>query len=206
MSGGQKQRIAIARSIVSDPKILLLDEATSALDPHAEAIVQKALDRASKGRTTIVIAHKLTTIRNADNIVVLNKGQIVEQGTHESLIASNGTYTRLVKVQDLALDSTPELSSAIGTDHYSDPDGNNEVDVKLRKSLTQDISPAQTLTDAGKQYNFELHHHLGVLRVIPRLITETKDIMWSYAFTVLGIVGGGEIAVFLSWFSERDSS
>ena len=79
-SGGQKQRIAIARSIVSEPKILLLDEATSALDPHAEGIVQKALDEASKNRTTIVVTHKLKTIQNADNIVVMKQGTIVEQG------------------------------------------------------------------------------------------------------------------------------
>ena len=90
LSGGQKQRIAIARSIISEPKILLLDEATSALDPHAEGIVQQALDRASKNRTTIVIAHKLATIRNADNIVVMSKGRIVEQGQHSELITRGG--------------------------------------------------------------------------------------------------------------------
>jgi ATP-binding cassette subfamily B (MDR/TAP) protein 1 len=101
LSGGQKQRLAIARSIVSDPKVLLLDEATSALDPKSEHIVQEALDNVSANRTTIVIAHKLSTIRNAHNIAVMNDGTVVEQGTHEQLIAANGAYASLVRAQDL---------------------------------------------------------------------------------------------------------
>jgi ATP-binding cassette subfamily B (MDR/TAP) protein 1 len=92
LSGGQKQRLAIARSIVSEPTVLLLDEATSALDPKAEKIVQQALDRVSKDRTTIVIAHKLSTVRTADNIVVMANGKVVEQGTHESLLELNRVY------------------------------------------------------------------------------------------------------------------
>jgi ATP-binding cassette subfamily B (MDR/TAP) protein 1 len=92
LSGGQKQRLAIARSIVSEPKVLLFDEATSALDPKAEKIVQQALDRVSKDRTTIVIAHKLSTIRTADNIVVMSDGAVVEQGTHQDLLELNMAY------------------------------------------------------------------------------------------------------------------
>jgi ATP-binding cassette subfamily B (MDR/TAP) protein 1 len=92
LSGGQKQRLAIARSIVSSPTVLLLDEATSALDPKAEKIVQQALDRVSKDRTTIVIAHKLSTIRGADNIAVMANGAVVEQGTHEKLLALDRAY------------------------------------------------------------------------------------------------------------------
>ncbi|GAB1210219.1 hypothetical protein APSETT445_009010 [Aspergillus pseudonomiae] len=101
LSGGQKQRIAIARSIVSNPKVLILDEATSALDPQAEKIVQEALDNVSASRTTITIAHKLSTIRKADQIVVLSQGQIIEKGTHDELKAAGGTYYRLIKTQDL---------------------------------------------------------------------------------------------------------
>ncbi|EEB08222.1 leptomycin efflux transporter Pmd1 [Schizosaccharomyces japonicus yFS275] len=101
LSGGQKQRIAIARAVISDPKILLLDEATSALDSKSEVIVQKALDKASVSRTTIVIAHRLSTIRNADNIVVMESGEIKEQGNHAELIAKNGIYYRLVKAQEI---------------------------------------------------------------------------------------------------------
>ncbi|KAF2127626.1 multidrug resistance protein-like protein 1 [Dothidotthia symphoricarpi CBS 119687] len=101
LSGGQKQRPAIARSIVSEPTVLLLDEATSALDPKAEKIVQQALDRVSKDRTTLVIAHKLSTIRNADNIAVIADGVVVEQGTHDELIGCDSAYARLVRAQDL---------------------------------------------------------------------------------------------------------
>lgn len=101
LSGGQKQRIAIARSIISDPKVLLLDEATSALDPKAEAIVQEALDNVSAERTTLIIAHKLSTVRKAHNIAVMAKGAVIEQGTHEDLLRSNGAYSRLVNAQNL---------------------------------------------------------------------------------------------------------
>ncbi|EWY85993.1 hypothetical protein FOYG_10657 [Fusarium oxysporum NRRL 32931] len=110
LSGGQKQRIAIARSLISEPKVLLLDEATSALDPYAESAVQKALDAASKDRTTIVIAHKLKTIQNADNIVVMDRGSIIEQGRHSDLVARGGTYAKLVQAQDLSTASSDDTS------------------------------------------------------------------------------------------------
>ena len=99
LSGGQRQRISIARAILKNPPILVLDEATSAVDNETEAAIQRSLDKIIVGRTTIVIAHRLSTIRNADAIYVLDQGQLVEQGTHEELIAQNGSYAHLWRVQ-----------------------------------------------------------------------------------------------------------
>jgi ATP-binding cassette, subfamily B, bacterial len=99
LSGGQRQRVAIARAVLRDAPILLLDEATSALDAESERVVQEALERLMQGRTTLVIAHRLATVRAADRIVVMERGGIVEQGTHEALVAGGGLYSRLAALQ-----------------------------------------------------------------------------------------------------------
>jgi ATP-binding cassette subfamily B protein len=99
LSGGEKQRIAIARVVLKDPRVLILDEATSHLDSRSEALIQEALEELMRGRTSIVIAHRLSTVRAAHQILVLDEGKIVERGTHTSLIARNGLYADLTRTQ-----------------------------------------------------------------------------------------------------------
>ncbi|RBR13147.1 uncharacterized protein FIESC28_08333 [Fusarium coffeatum] len=187
LSGGQKQRVAIARSVVSQPKVLLLDEATSALDPHAESVVQRALDKASEGRTTIVIAHKLATIRKADNIVVMSKGAIIEQGSHESLIAQDGDYAKLVKIQNLAVDNDSTHTAA--EEDEAVPDTEKE-DFAMTKTVTQYETHVQERLEAGKEHgNYDNHKQLGILHVIYRLIRESPEVAWSYFFVLAGCLG-----------------
>jgi subfamily B ATP-binding cassette protein MsbA len=99
LSGGQKQRLSIARAVLKNPPIMILDEATSALDTESERLVQIALENMMKNRTSIVIAHRLSTIQNADEIIVMQKGEIVEQGKHQELLDKKGVYSNLVAMQ-----------------------------------------------------------------------------------------------------------
>ena len=103
LSGGQRQRVALARALYRDPSVLILDEATSALDAASEHAVQQALDAAMNDRTVLVIAHRLSTVRKADKIVLLDAGKIVESGSHDELMAYSGDYAKLVELQSLSL-------------------------------------------------------------------------------------------------------
>jgi ATP-binding cassette subfamily B (MDR/TAP) protein 1 len=176
LSGGQRQRIAIARALISDPKILLFDEATSALDTQAERIVQRAIEEASRHRTTIMIAHRLSTIRDADSIAVVLGGQVCEQGTHSELLARDGAYKKLVNAQALSQeadqdDQDPDLEKVptaevevVGTDLSGAPSltkTHSKGESILRRTSTSKPTPDgkkdHTLTrdaKADKKYSW----------------------------------------------------
>lgn len=167
LSGGQRQRIAIARSIVRKPKILILDEATSAIDVRGERIVQAALDKVAKNRTTITIAHRLSTIKKADRIIVLKKGQVVESGTHESLITMDGgVYAGLVNAQALSLGEPAEV-------------GEGSVEAEEKHELLREKSTAKSEhTAAGEK---EVEKRRGFFQSFGRLFYESKNV-WPLAF------------------------
>lgn len=139
LSGGQKQRIALARAMIKDPSILLLDEPTSALDPESEIIVQQAIDKICSGRTTVVIAHKLATVRNAHTIVVLDRGSGVEIGNHNQLMKKAGAYYSLVK-----------LASDAVSNHTSKNNTGKVSELSMNEKSTYDVSRSKYLNDVSR--------------------------------------------------------
>ncbi|KAG4433458.1 hypothetical protein IFR05_011062 [Cadophora sp. M221] len=180
LSGGQRQRIAIARSIVKQPKILILDEATSAIDVHGEKIVQAALDKASKNRTTITIAHRLSTIMKADNIVVLKKGQVIQQGTHDELLAdTEGGYWHLANAQHLSLGDEKATTMAEIDDTSSEA---TDLTVFERSSFDD---------DHGELLEDERFIPRGFFGSFGSLLWEQKPRFLWYIAMLLGALGAG---------------
>ncbi len=183
LSGGQRQRIAIARSIISNPRVLLLDEATSALDPRAEGIVQDALNKVSKDKTTLIIAHKLATVRAADNIVVMSYGRVIEQGSHKELLELDGQYASLVRAQD--------LGSNAGDANFV----KEEDDLKLSRTETlqrtkTDVPPSAIEAEIEKLTSGTLGY--GLVRCIYIMLQEQKDLYWFFfASGIACLIGGG---------------
>ena len=182
-SGGQKQRIAIARSLISNPKILLLDEATSSLDAESENAVQAALEKASHGRTVLIISHKLSTVIKADKIVVMDQGRIIEEGTHECLIATKGTYSRLLHAEDLRVQGKSEQK--LSKDY-------------IRHEVTEVMAPSKqhAAVDQLSSVSISLDSKViarrhSLLHSMITMILDTKNIIPTFAGGTLGACVAG---------------
>jgi ATP-binding cassette, subfamily B (MDR/TAP), member 1 len=176
ISGGQRQRLAIARATIKQPSILILDEATSAIDVRTERIVQKALDRASEGRTTIAIAHRLSTIKRADKIFVIRAGELVEHGTHSELLENpDGIYSGLVRAQTLEM-------------------GNDEFEEGIQQGEEEQINEEEKLhrvKTAEKQALEAQWKDRGVIRSFGFLMWEQRRRYYLYFLVILACMTNG---------------
>lgn len=183
LSGGQKQRLAIARAIVKNPPILILDEATSALDVNSEATVQRALDNACENRTTISIAHRLTTIKAADQIVVMKKGEVAEVGTHMSLLGKEDSiYKRLWEAQMLSqsqhsMEREDEELETVASDSV------------LQKELTQVQDASRTMSEQTSQ---KLKSR-GVFTLVRKILSSQKKHWWVFFIICASATVGGRL-------------
>ncbi|KAI1362090.1 ABC transporter-like protein [Xylaria arbuscula] len=185
LSGGQRQRLAIARAIIKQPKILILDEATSSIDVRGEKVVQAALDRVSKNRTTIMIAHRLATVKKADNIVVLAKGKVVQWGNHDSLMAAiGGPYWLLTQSQELKM----------GEDRQMDDTSEiTEEDERAMDLMTLDKGSGNEAQGEGSLAEGTVWRHRGIFRSFGSLLLEQKQNLPWYLLMLYGalIAGAG---------------
>ncbi|KAL6361985.1 hypothetical protein LRP88_05468 [Fusarium phalaenopsidis] len=192
LSGGQRQRLAIARSIVKRPSILILDEATSAIDVRGERIVQEALNKAAQGRTTIIIAHRLSTIKNADRIMVLKKGKVVESGTHESLISSDGVYAGLVNAQALSSGDSSEEDIYDGFD-------TEDIDTLSREK-------SHAVSECGDHLESDKHKggtDRGFFGSFGRFFFESKTYWGLMIFSFIASMAAGTAQPLYAWMFSR---
>ncbi|KAI0896244.1 P-loop containing nucleoside triphosphate hydrolase protein [Annulohypoxylon nitens] len=199
LSGGQRQRLAIARAIVKQPKILILDEATSSIDVRGEKVVQAALDKVSKNRTTIMIAHRLSTVKKADNIVVLAKGKVVEWGTHESLMAKvGGPYWLLTNSQKLSMGD----AESVDTDSEV-----TDVEKRTMDIMTLDETKEEPRNSESTAVEEPEHKQRGVLRSFGALLVEQKP-FWPWYMVMLSsaVVAGASPPVQAFIFASLISS
>ncbi|KAF8652628.1 hypothetical protein AX16_004289 [Volvariella volvacea WC 439] len=193
LSGGQKQRIAIARAIISNPKILLLDEATSALDTQSEGVVQDALDKAKVGRTTVVIAHRLSTVKDADLIYVLGEGMLVESGTHNELLEKGGAYKRLVEAQQLR--ETRSDGQGVGSSGTATPsvleEGKESRPQHGRRASVSAASVTSSKFNIAKKETKVVDYSLWYLFM--RLGKLVPECWWMYGIGMLGAWVSGAI-------------